>query len=265
MCNIPANFKWSFSKLSTYDTCPTQFKLCYIDHVKDDGNAFSDYGTFAHSILEGWAKGEIPEYLMADVYQDGYDEAIKHSFPPFPKGMPEKYFEAGLRYFETFEGFGNEWEVVSAEERFEIDIGGYPFVGVLDLLLRHKDTGELWVVDHKSKSASSMSKELLTYRRQLYTYAAHIKQKYGVYPDKLSFNMFKEGTFIDETFDLDMFNDTMKWIVDTIEDIILETEWKVCPSSYFCRFVCSAFLECPAREAVLNPPPKKGKKNGLSD
>ena len=251
---IPENFKWSFSKLSSYSSCPMMFKLCYLDHIKDDGNAFSDYGTFVHSILEGWAKDEIPDFLMAEVYKEGYDDAVRHSFPPFPKGMGEKYYNAGLRYLESFDGFGEEWEVVSAEERFEINIGGYPFVGVSDLLLRHKKTGELWVIDHKSKSATSMNKELLTYRRQLYTYAAHVKEKYGVYPTKLSFNMFKEGTFIDEPFDMDMFNDTMKWIVDTIESIMSETNWKVNTNSYFCRFVCSAFDACPAREAILYPP-----------
>lgn len=236
------------------------FKLCYIDRIKDDGNAFSDYGTFCHSLLEGWAKEEIPDFLLSELYQENYEQAVTHSFPPFPKGMPQKYFDAGLAYFESFQGFGDEWEVVSAEERFEIDVGGYPFVGVSDLVLRHKDTGALWVIDHKSKSASSMAKELNTYRRQLYTYAAHVKKKYGVYPAKLSFNMFKEGTFIDEEFDMDMFNDTMNWIVETIESILFETDWKVSTSSYFCRFVCPCLDACPARDAILYPP-KKDKKN----
>lgn len=265
MCQIPSNFKWSFSKLSSFESCPTLFRLCYLEHVKDDGNAFSDYGTFAHGILEGWAKGEIPDFLMAETYKEGYDAAVTHSFPPFPRGMGEKYYEAGLAYFENFSGFGDEWEVVSAEERFELSIGGYPFVGVLDLLLRNKETGEYWVIDHKSKSSSSMSKELLTYRRQLYIYASFVKEKYGVYPQKLSFNMFKEGTFIDEAFDQAMFDDTMKWVVETIEAIIFETEWKVNSSSYFCRFVCPCLLECPAKEAVLNPPPTEKKPRKKKD
>ena len=265
MCKIPSNFKWSFSKISAYESCPMMFRLCYLEHVKDDGNPFSDYGTFAHSILEGWAKGEIPDFLMAETYKEGYDAAITHSFPPFPRGMGEKYYEAGLAYFENFSGFGDEWEVVSAEEKFELDIGGYPFVGISDLILQHKETKELWVIDHKSKSASSMSKELQTYRRQLYIYAAHVKQKYGVYPSKLSFNMFKEGTFIDEVFDINMFNDTMEWVVEMIESILFEADWKISPSSYFCRFICPALMSCPAKEAVLNPPPTEKKTRKKKD
>jgi len=56
-----------------------------------------------------------------------------------------------------------------------------------------------------------------------------------------------------------MFNETMKWVVETIENILFETDWKVSCSSYFCRFVCSVFDHCPAKEAVLNPPPKEKK------
>lgn len=51
---------WSFSKLERFIECPYSFYLHYIkksDPQKEEGNAFSDYGTFAHSLLDGWAKG----------------------------------------------------------------------------------------------------------------------------------------------------------------------------------------------------------------
>ena len=265
MSHVPPNMKWSFSKLSAFHHCPQMFKLQYIDHVAQDENAFSQYGTFAHELLEKYAKGELPAVALAAEYEDGYDDAVTRPFPPFPKGMPQKYYDAGLQYFENFDGFGDDWEVLSVEDKFEIDIGGYPFVGIADLILRHKTTGEIWVIDHKSKSKTSMSKELLTYRRQLYTYAAHVKQKYGVFPNRLSFNMFKEACWIHEDFDQAMYDDTMTWIVDTIEAILFEADWQPTVSSYFCRFVCAAFDSCPERDTVLNPPPKKGNDNGNND
>ena len=210
-------------------------------------------------MLEDWAKNKIPSFALAEEYEKRYDQAVTHSFPPFPKGMPQKYYDAGLQYFESFDGFGEDWEVVESESKFQINVGGYPFVGIVDLVLRNKQSGELWVIDHKSKSASSMKKELPVFRRQLYTYAAFVKEKYGVFPNKISFNMFKEGTFIDEPFNLEQYNETMDWIVDTIESILFETDWLVSPSSYFCRFVCSCFDFCPAKDAVLNPLPKQKK------
>lgn len=233
------------------------FKLQYIDRVSQDGNYFSDYGTWAHTLLEQYAKDKIPCFALAEAYQDGYDEAITHKPPPFPKGMADKYYQAGLSYFENFEGFGDEWEIAmidgepAVECKFEINIGGYPFVGIIDLVLRHKETGKIMVVDHKSKSKNSMDKEIGTYRRQLYVYAAYIKEKFGFFPEILRFNMFKENYFIDEVFNEEAYEETMSWIVDTIESILLETDWKVSGSSYFCRFICSVLNHCPAKNAIL--------------
>lgn len=240
------------------------FKLQYIDKVQQDGNYFSDYGTYAHELLEQYAKDQIPVFALAEAYEEGYADAITHKPPPFPKGMADRYYEAGLRYFESFEGFGDEWEIAvidgkpAVECRFEIDIGGYPFVGVADLVLRHKRTGGYMVVDHKSKSKKSMDKEIHIYRRQLYVYAAFIKEKLGVFPETLRFNMFKEGYYIDEHFNMDAYNETMEWIVDTIESILLESQWLVSESSYFCRFICSVLDYCPAKNAILYNDSKKG-------
>lgn len=241
------------------------FKLQYIDRVPQEGNFYSDYGTWAHALLEQYAKGDIPCYALAEVYDEEYDQQITHRPPPFPKGLAEKYRDAGREYFENFDGFGDEWEVAeidgqpAVECRFEINIGGYPFVGIADLILRHKETGELMVIDHKSKSKNSMDRELTTYRKQLYVYAAFVKEKFGVFPTILRFNMFKEGYFIDERFNMDTYNETMEWIVDTIESIFLESDWKVCKSSYFCRFICSVLDYCPAKNAILYENNKKGK------
>ena len=108
------------------------FKLQYIDKVTTEGNAFSDYGTLCHEILEEWAKGSLPDFALAEEYERRYDQAVVHSFPPFPKGMPQKYYDAGLAYFEGFNGFGDDIEILTVEEKFEIDIGGYIFVGIAD-------------------------------------------------------------------------------------------------------------------------------------
>ena len=262
LCSVPANFKYSFSSLTTYAQCPFQFKLQYIDRVPQIDNAFSQYGSFAHSLLEAYSKNEIPDFALAEEYKKNYDAKVTTLWPPFPKGMPQKYYDQGLQYFESFNGWGDDYEILSVEEKFQLDIGGYPFVGLADLVLRDKNTGDITVVDHKSKSSSTMAKDLPTYRRQLYIYAAYVKQKFGVYPKYLKFNLFRENDWVTEEFDQAQFDKTMQWVVDTIEAILFETDWKVSSSSYFCRFVCGVFPECPAREAVLNPAPseKKGRK-----
>lgn len=220
------------------------FKLQYIDHIHQDDNAFSQYGTLAHKLLEEWAKGDLEDFELAAEYENRYDGAVTRYFPPFPKGYAGKVFGQGLAYFESFSGFGEGQEILSAEEKFELDIGGYLFVGIADLVLRDVNTGEITVIDHKTKSGSSMKKSLNTFRKQLYIYAAYVKEKYGVFPSLLRFNMLKEGTFIDEVFDESAYNETMQWVVDTIERIRNETEWNAKPNDYFCNYICGVYNQC---------------------
>ncbi len=158
------------------------FKLQYIDKVPQEQNAYAEYGTHCHSLLERWAKGELMSFELADVYAAEYDQAVQHYFPPFPRGLAGKYYDEGLQYFSTFDGFG-DYEILGAEERFEIDIRGNRFVGVADLILRDKVTGGVIVIDHKSKSMQSLQKSLAECKRQLYVYAAYVKERYGVFPE----------------------------------------------------------------------------------
>lgn len=162
MCRIPDGMKWSFSKLEAFHHCGMMFKLIYLDHAEKEGNGFSDYGTFCHKLLEEWAKGQIPDFALAEEYQERYDDEVVNAFPPFPRGMPQKYYDQGLQYFENFDFFGDDYEILTVEEKFEIEIDGYILVGIADLTLRNKKTGGIVVIDHKSKSKNSMKKEFVT-------------------------------------------------------------------------------------------------------
>ena len=233
------------------------FKLTYLDNAEQQGNGFADFGTLCHELLEGWAKGDIPIFALAEEYENRFDSVVTSPFPPFPKGLPQKYYEQGLEYFDPFDGFGEDYEILEVEDKFVIDIEGYTFVGIADFILRNKTTGEIEVVDHKSKSMATMKKDLPTYRKQLYVYAHHVKQKYGVFPSKLKFNIFRENDWVVEDFNEDMYHETLQWIVDTIHRIEKEPDWNVSTSSFFCRYICSVIDSCPARDAVLYAPKKK--------
>jgi len=213
--------------------------------MRQDENAFAQYGTLCHTLLEKWARDELLSFELSEEYEKMYASSVNCPFPPYPKGMPQKYYDAGLEYFNGFDGFGDAYEIVSVEEKFELDIDGYLFVGIADLVLRDKNTGEISVIDHKSKSMSSMKKDLDTYRKQLYIYAMHVKDRYSEYPSLLRFNMFKDGVFIDERFNEETLHATRKWVIGTIEDILMESDWDGAGSSYFCRFVCGVRNCCP--------------------
>ena len=220
--------------------------------MPQEQNAYAEYGTHCHSLLERWAKGELMSFELADAYEAEYDEAVKHYFPPFPKGLAGRYYDEGLQYFRSFDGFGDDMEILSVEDKFELDIRDNRFVGIADLVLRDRNSGGITVIDHKSKSMNSMKKAQYENTRQLYTYAAYVKERFGAFPTLLRFNMFRYGVNIDEPFRRDRYAETMDWIERTIADIKAEKEWKVSSSGYFCQFICSTRLYCPIAGEIMN-------------
>ncbi len=252
MTKLPSH--WSFSSLELWHTCRQAWYLRYVKGIKGDGNAFSDYGTYCHKLIEEWAKGELPRIAMAAEYEDGYDEAVAHSFPPFPKGMPARYFEQGKGYFENFNGFGDEFEIIGVEDPFEIELGGNKVVGICDLILRNKNTGDITVIDHKSKTVDRMKKDYDTYVKQLYLYAAAVKQKYGVFPVRMAFNLFRSGEMMGEDFVYSKFLNVMGWIKATIAEIKTEVpEGHIEPhkDQFFCRWLCDCLFDCPIQSEIL--------------
>lgn len=242
---------YSFSSLSAFTQCPLMYKFGHIDRLPGQDNAFGNYGTFCHKLLEEYANGKIPAWALAEAYEEGYDSAMSSAtFPPYPKGMGEKYYQAGLRYFSEFTGYGDEYEILAVEKEFSLYIRDIKIVGFIDLILRHKETGEITVVDHKSKSRSSM-KKITTYLRQLYIYAAYIYREYHVYPRWLKFNMFREGFWIEEEFSQETYDETMDWVQEVVAAIRSEVDWEPHVNHYFCRWVCSYLMDCPCRDEVL--------------
>ena len=254
--------KWSFSKLSTFDECPRAFWLTYLQDppLPQQDNAWSDYGTLCHALLEEYAKGELKKEQLVSEFERRYPEAVVHPYPPFPKNYAEKAYAQAIDYFSNFNGFGDNYEIVSAEEYFEVPVGTYRFVGISDLVLRDKETGGLTVIDHKTKSPSSMKTDYPLYRNQLYLYALHVRQKYGRWPEKLSFNLIKDPKHsIWETFDIEQMNRTIAWATEQIDSILLEDTWAAFRaddialggSTFFCKFICPVVSFCEeAKEAL---------------
>ena len=243
--SIPENFRYSFSKLEAFRHCPRMFALQYLTKPPIEllDNAFAEYGTFCHELLERWAKGELMPFELAGEWEDNYADAVPTEFPPYPKGYEDRAYTAALNYFENFEGFGDV-EILSAEQKFVLDINGHPFSGISDLIIRDKRTDKIIVIDHKTKSDNSMRADYSTYIHQLYIYAMYVKQKFGYYPDVLRFNMIKSGKFIDEPFSPEKLAATEQWITSTIDLIEMETEFPARPSGFFCEWICSAYGTC---------------------
>ena len=211
--------RYSFSKLSSFHTCKYGYKLTYIDHLKGEGNCFSSYGLFVHSIMERYAKGELALWSLADIYKWEFETAVTEDFPntKFCPDMKKLYYEQGLEYLQNFSGY-SKYEILEVEKQFDIDIDDWVFTGIIDLVYRD-DNGKLVVQDYKSKSGFKSKKEQAEYARQLYLYSLHIKEKYGQYPDLLRFMMFRKNKPVDILFNTKGVDEALGWARDTVKEI----------------------------------------------
>ena len=271
MSCLPEGHVYSYSQLSSVYECPYSYYEERID-LEPDGspkelqsNFFAEHGSLVHKIIEKWAKGEITREQMPEEYALLYPAYVVTPPPGYMTAYRQKAFDSGYEYFMNFDGFP-DFEIISAEDEFVIDLPlldgtTRPFKGVIDLICKDKATGELIIMDHKSKSMKEFKKCRDAMYRQQYLYSAYVKQKFGHFPDRLMFNLFKESYLDDIRFDEDEYDNILRWAADCIHeieerDIFTWLEMKPEPD-FFCNEICSVRKYCP--NGTLRPQPKRKK------
>lgn len=210
----------SFSQLTSAEECPYGYYLQRIEGVEQVSNAFAEAGTLAHELLAAWAKGEIELRELPMLWIKRFPLVVTSPLPYYleTKGYRAKLFDSILTYFETFDGFPG-FEVVGAEKQFSSSLAGVPFVGVIDLVLRSKETGKLMLMDHKSCSLARFKKSKELLYRQLLLYAKFCADEYGSFPHLLRFNLFKERKIDERPFDPEDFRAAKMWAEQLITEM----------------------------------------------
>lgn len=224
--------KWSFSSVKLFEQCPYAFYQKYVLDQSEEENAFAQHGKFAHNILERCLKGELMPFELADIYESEYKNNVTQPFPYL--NTARSFYDKTLQYFQNYDDFHGE--IVAVEEKLETKFGEYNFVGYADLLL--KDEHGYVLVDHKSHAAFKSKAERKEYFKQLYLYAECIKRKYGEYPYKLTFNMFRIPKLEEELFAPSQHKDTVIWFEDAVTRILQNTDWDCNVNSWYCNQLC---------------------------
>lgn len=230
---------WSYSAVKLYQTCPFAFYLKYIEEQKEQPNAFAQHGSLVHSILERYFNGELLAFELADVFKEEYSTAVTEHFPFF--NMYKAFYNKTLEYLQNFDGI--EGEIVGVEEKLETKFGDYNFVGYADLIMR--DDSGIVLIDHKSHSAFKNKAEREEYFRQLYLYAECIKRKYGEYPYKLAFNMFRVPCLEEEFFAPSQCSDSVIWFINSVANILNNAERDCKVDNWYCGNLCG--MDCAFR------------------
>lgn len=249
------SFDWSFSRINSYKTCRRMFYMQYVQHPKPKGddNFFSEFGIFNHTIFQKYYENELEFFELSDYYKENYYNVVKHQAPPNRYvNLNTKYYDTGENYWNTFEGLFDEYEILGVEEKFKIKIDNYNFTGFIDLVLRNEDG--IVIVDHKSHSKFKSKKEKAEYLIQLYLYSIYIYEKYGEYPKRLIFNMFRIPEIIVEEFDMNKLEESKRWVKTTIEQIYNDEKF-MCNTAkemaFFCNNICGMRSYCKCSDNYL--------------
>lgn len=249
--------EYSYSQLTSFDECKYNFYLQRVEGIDEPAsNAFAERGSLIHDLLDMWSKKILTKEEMLEEYERRYSSDVETAWPRMmaSKGYAQKAYDTGIQFLENFDEFEG-YEVLSAEERFEIDLpltngSTRKFVGIIDMLLREKSTGYLIICDHKSKSMSSFKKEENKMYRQQYIYSLYVEKKYGKYPDVLMFHLFNEsGVKPQRFFSVQELEETLEWATKQIEGIegYSVIDWLACKDEpdFYCTELCNARKICP--------------------
>lgn len=246
--------EWSFSTLHQYEQCQYSFynkKICNNIGVS---NAYAEIGKYGHTINEKIFKMEV---TIDEALKEWIEEFENNVFGYISESSKEKKYLAFIDYLTEFnETFINDYEILGVEVELHWKIGKYSCIGYVDLILKHKGTKEIILIDHKSappffgkkgKLLKSQTDNFISYSKQMYMYCKPIYEKYGTYPKKIIWNhMFdKSETIID--FDLEEYERTLVWVKKIIQKIYKDKVFKPKKSYMMCNQLCNYRLDCEYR------------------
>lgn len=255
---IISTFKWSYSRLNSYYSgCPYEFYEHYIECHPSKQGFYGAGGGFSHKILEKYAKRELDIWDLSQYFEENFASEVPYDAPPNKyKDLKQDWYDSVIDYFDNIDLPIDEYEVVGVEKQVDFDVGGYPFIGFIDLLLRDPADGKLILCDHKTsiikklksgKISKSDQEHFLGFKRQQYLYTKAVIEEFGEGSVKeLWWNMIRQKDWIKIPFDLNEYKEAQDWALDTIHKIENETEWLPNPDMWYCNYLCGV-EGCPYR------------------
>ena len=238
---------WSYSRVKAFTDCPYRWFLKYIKKLPEEKQFYSSYGSLVHDILARYYLGLLSKDELPETFLFEYKKSVGGELPD--EKVVRNYVNSAKNYLQNFRPL--PYETVAVEKRIGFEIDGVPFVCFIDHLGKTKDG--FVITDHKSKSMKARSRRakptegdklLDDMLRQLYVYAAAVKQRYGEFPVKLCFNSFRTNRLIEEPFRLQAYHEALDWAKEQIEEIRNAEEFLPHPDFFSCRYICGVHQQC---------------------
>lgn len=246
---LPKSF--SYSQISSFQTCPLQYKYAYILRIPIKGKYTFSFGSSVHQTLQKFFEQVKASVAVEQVALFGEQHKQEKKLPTeaelikiYDEVWIDDWYDSKSQQAEfkkkgreALKLFYSQWEKEKTiperlENRFKLQVGEFVLSGAIDRVDRLPD-GSVEIIDYKT----GQSKEKLEpdNKRQLLIYqlaaAQHLKEKVG----KLTYYYVEDGkklSFLGRTEDLEEIKEK---IIATIEKI-KQSEFTPTPSPHLCKF-----------------------------
>lgn len=244
--------EWSFSTLHQYEQCPYSFYNKKISKSEiNEGNFYSDIGGFVHEINADIFNQKLRLDDAIDYFIDNYENNVVYETK---QSTMEKKYNQGIDYLaaldlSTLDGY----KILGVEKEVHFKIGGYNFVGFIDLLLRNKKTGDIILVDHKSsdhflkKDGKPLKNQLANfeaYSKQMYLYSKAVYDEYKQYPTRIVWNHFFEQSITNIPFEKENYDMTLEWAMSIVKQIYKDKDFNANKNYMMCKVLCGYRNSC---------------------
>lgn len=235
----------SYSRINSYDMCNAKY---FYDYIAKEERVFGPaavMGNVIHSVLEDHVGEELAhtEIMKSmDSHREVYD----------PEGqIGEDLLTAGRYMLSEFvdRHQGETFNIIGKEEEFQFVIGSVLMRGYIDLLMRRPD-GVLAVVDWKSGKWEVAYKNI-SQDLQLGIYAIAAKE---MFPEEeeiyAELYYLRSGRRKGHLFTIDDLEDVYDRVIDALNEIITDRNFKATKNSRICSFCDHAKTKaCPVGAA----------------
>lgn len=190
--DIPDKPGISYSRMTTFLTCPQKYYRQYILKERRPEYPALKFGSAVHKWLENYLAGTPVELTTNDLpyIKDKDHEQVQAEFD-LAKTLCDKALDTLLK----IDDFGiSDFDSIDfiVEEKFAIDIGVAIFNGFIDLSFTN-DRGEIFIIDWKTTSAE-YTKHQIKSSKQLTGYAYAYWRLHGIIPDKVCYITLNKKT-----------------------------------------------------------------------
>jgi hypothetical protein len=201
--------KVSYSQYTMWANCPQQYKLAYIDKLSESkSNINMVFGTAMHEVLQhyltvfyGVSKKQANQLDLKGMLLEALKSNFKKEQEKFSDGEVvctkeelEEFYGDGIEILNWFEKHSDRlfskkgWELVGVEKVLNLKVAeNVNYMGFIDVLLKHKESGEYYIIDFKTSGrgwTKDMKKDK-TKINQLLLYKYFLSIQYGIDIEKI--------------------------------------------------------------------------------